>query len=288
MATKHEKRNYRDKMFLHLFGQCKNARENFLSLYNAIHNSELKIEDVHIEPYMIENIAHNGLYNDVSMLIDNKIIILVEHQSTVNVNMPLRCLEYVTELYSRMVQTDNKYNSKIISLPAPEFYVMYNGKTKVPEESTIKLSDAFCKNRYSNILGLDLVVKVFNIKKEDNPDILKRSKILNGYSTFVNYVEFAKKQKLTKPIKYAIDKCIKENILTDYFSQLSKEEREMIFTNEYDYETDIRVKTKEAFEDGEQKARLEDAVTAVKKLNITPETAAQTFDVDLSELMKNL
>lgn len=38
MATKHEKRNYRDKMFLHLFGQCKNARENFLSLYNAIHN----------------------------------------------------------------------------------------------------------------------------------------------------------------------------------------------------------------------------------------------------------
>ncbi|MDY2840109.1 MAG: hypothetical protein SOT46_07055 [Treponema sp.] len=36
---------------------------------------------------------------------------------------------------------------------------MYNGKTKVPEESTIKLSDAFCKNRYSNILDLDLVVK---------------------------------------------------------------------------------------------------------------------------------
>ena len=38
-------------------------------------------------------------------------------------------------------------------------------KTKVPEESTIKLSDAFCKNRYSNILGLDLVVKDYiNLK----------------------------------------------------------------------------------------------------------------------------
>ena len=40
--------------------------------------------------------------------------------------------------------------------------------------------------------------------------------------------------------------------------------------------------------EGVSQARLADAITAVKKLNITPETAAQTFDVDLSELMKNL
>ena len=48
MAKK--KHSYRDSLFVDLFGKCENAKENFLSLYNAIHDTNLKINEVTIEP----------------------------------------------------------------------------------------------------------------------------------------------------------------------------------------------------------------------------------------------
>ncbi|MBR5646845.1 MAG: Rpn family recombination-promoting nuclease/putative transposase [Treponema sp.] len=73
--------------------------------------------------------------NDVSWEIDGKLIVLVEHQSTINGNMPLRCLEYVTRIYEEIVPVKKRYAEKIYKIPNPDFYVVYVGdKDYIPED----------------------------------------------------------------------------------------------------------------------------------------------------------
>ena len=81
------KQNYRDSLFVDMFGKCEHAKENFLSLYNALHDTNLKIDEVTIEPITLKNVVYTGVINDVSMRINDSIIVLAEQQSTVNFNM---------------------------------------------------------------------------------------------------------------------------------------------------------------------------------------------------------
>ena len=37
---------------------------------------------------------------------DDRLIVLVEHQSTINENMPLRLLEYVSRIYEQIVPSE--------------------------------------------------------------------------------------------------------------------------------------------------------------------------------------
>jgi len=211
---------YRDNMFVSLFGRCVNAKENFLSLYNAIHDTNLKIGEVKITPMMLDNVVYTGLYNDVSMLIDDKFIVLAEQQSTINNNMPLRCLEYVTRLFEKQFEQQKKYNKTLIKLPTPEFYVFYNGRDDYPLEQEMKLSDAF--KELNPDIQLELKVKIFNINHSKNHEILSKCKTLADYSTFVKYAMEAQKNKDPSFIRYAIDRCIKENVMVNYLQGLSK------------------------------------------------------------------
>ena len=86
-------------MFVDLFGKDKTARKNFISLYNALHGTDLKLEETDLVPEMIENTLYMAYSNDVAMQVNGKIVVLIEHQSTINNNMPLRLLDYVTRIY---------------------------------------------------------------------------------------------------------------------------------------------------------------------------------------------
>jgi len=215
-----ENTKYRDNMFVSLFGRCVNAKENFLSLYNAIHDTNLKIGEVKITPMMLDNVVYTGLYNDVSMLIDDKFIVLAEQQSTINNNMPLRCLEYVTRLFEKQFEQQKKYNKTLIKLPTPEFYVFYNGQEDYPLEQEMKLSDAF--KELNPDIQLELKVKIFNINHSKNHEILNKCKTLSDYSIFVKYAMEAQKNKDSNFIRIAIDRCIKENVMVNYLQGLSK------------------------------------------------------------------
>ena len=79
--AKHNRR-YKDSVFVDFFGEDKNAKSNFLSLYNALHGTELDAS-AELEPLRLEQVMYMAFRNDVACLIDGKIIVLVEHQSTV-------------------------------------------------------------------------------------------------------------------------------------------------------------------------------------------------------------
>ena len=250
-----QKRDYKSSLFVNMFGRNVNAKEHFLSLYNAIHDTNFKIGEVEIKPVTLENVVYNNIENDVSMEINDSIVVLAEHQSTINNNMPFRCLEYLVAHYNRFFTDNDKYNTKEIKLPRPECYVFYNGDDAFPQEKIMRLSDAFKKIKRTTSLkdlpeslSLDLSVKIYNINKEANHPILQKCEALLAYSNFTEYARIGKRNGEKNPPKYALNMCRQGNLLTEYFNNLSKEEQSMIF-GEWDQEKFIEVQKKIAVED---------------------------------------
>ena len=256
MTQEKTNRNYKDSVFVDLFAHDITAKENFISLYNALHETNLDAKTTEIQPVMLERVLYMKYYNDIAMLIDGKIVILIEHQSTINKNMPFRFLEYIARIYEKITTKDEKFGRKLVKLPVPEFYVFYNGKDDYPTESVMKLSDAFMqldgklKNQLENAnYPLEISVKVININVDKENPILKRCEALKEYSEFIEQVRSNIENNVPEPLTNAIKEAIKKGFLSDYLNRKSTEVQNMLLA-EYDYDTDIAVQRREAREEG--------------------------------------
>ena len=265
MTQEKTNRNYKDSVFVDLFAHDITAKENFISLYNALHGTNLDVKTTDVQPVMLEQVLYMKYYNDIAMLIDGKIVILIEHQSTINKNMPFRFLEYIARIYEKITTKDEKFGRKLLKLPVPEFYVFYNGKDDYPTESIMKLSDAFMrlsddsrlKNLHENAnYPLEISVKVININVDKENPILKRCEALKEYAEFIEQVRSNIENNAPEPFTNAIKQAIKKGFLSDYLNRKSTEVQNMLLA-EYDYDTDIAVQRREAFDDGLSQGRNE-------------------------------
>jgi len=248
-------RKYKDSVFTDLFGSDRYGNKNFLDLYNALSGNDYKLDQVKLERKVIEQSLYKTFNNDVSWEINGKLIVLVEHQSTINQNMPFRCLEYVTRIYEGIVPVKERYAEKIYKIPNPDFYVVYVGKKLMPKETELRLSDAFYTKDSSK---LELVVKVKNCSDPKLLPIVKTCDILEQYCRFIEIVEqnfskFRPKHSFRKAIYQAME----EGVLTEYLDRKSREVINMLCAK-YDYKMDIAVKKEEAFQDGKEAQIIED------------------------------
>jgi hypothetical protein len=69
--------------------------------------------------------------NDISFLLDKKQVVLLEHQSTPNENMPLRLLMYIGRVYEKILTSKDIYRSRRITIPRPNFIVLYNVRLRL-------------------------------------------------------------------------------------------------------------------------------------------------------------
>ena len=241
-------RKYKDSVFVDLFSEDEKAKENFLSLYNALHNTHLPLS-CPVENIRLDNVMYMNIINDVSCLVDNKIIVLAEHQSTINENMPLRFLQYIARLYEKLQAPTDRYLRKLSKIPTPEFYVFYNGLEDYPESTMLKLSDAFMTK--PDTLPLELEVKVYNINKSKGSEVLSRCKTLDEYSLFVEEVRVQTQRDPENGFTNAVKICIEKGILKEYLQRKSREVINMLLA-EYDYDTDIAVQREESLRIGIQ------------------------------------
>ena len=121
-------REYKNSVFTLLFG----TPEKMLELYNAVSGNNLPI-DTPIEIATLTDALFMDQINDLAFVIEGRLVVLIEHQSTVCQNMPLRLLMYIARVYERLVDRKSLYRDKLISLPRPEFYVIYNGTAPMPD-----------------------------------------------------------------------------------------------------------------------------------------------------------
>jgi hypothetical protein len=251
-------RNHKNSVFSSLFSNPDVLRE----LYSAIEGIPIP-PDIPIDINTLTDILYKGQINDISFLIDNRLVVLIEHQSTINNNIPLRLLMYIARVYEKIVNRKKLYQTKLEKIPKPEFIVLYNGEKRHPDYKKLKLSDAFkniegLKLSDSNVMPLELVVQVYNVNHGHNPEILKKSETLDNYSIFIDKIRECQKEEksLEKAAKSAIIYCIKNNILKDYLEAHASEVLNMLLT-EWNQDEYLEVACEEAREEGREEGREE-------------------------------
>ena len=200
-------------------------------------------------------------FNDVAFAVESQLLIFCEHQSTINPNMPLRLLHYTTDtLYSWFVDGESLYSGSLHKIPAPKFFVLYNGKDKLKEE-VLKLSDAYVTQGES--FSLELVVKVLDVNYGSGCEALAKSQSLNGYAYLIAQIESLRQQGTPRDaaIRDSIKKCVEEGVLVDFLKENFEEVANML-NLQYDQETEYRVVAREAKAEGRVEGRVEGKIEA--------------------------
>ena len=262
-------RNYKDTVSRMLFRDPENA----LSLYNAL-NGTSYTDASQITFNMLDNAIYMGMQNDISFLIMNEVN-LYEHQSTYNLNMPLRDLFYVAELLQVYVKDQSLYSSKLIKLPTPHFVVFYNGVEDKPEKRILRLSEAF--EVPTGDPELELKVTILNINPEMNKDLKEQCPVLKQYTQYVEQVRCnSADMPLEQAVETAIEYCIRHNILKEF---LSKQKAEVIKMSifEYDKEREMELIRRDEREIGKEMGIQEERQRAQAELDKNRENTIRSI-----------
>jgi len=243
-------RKHKNNVFNMLFSEPQATIE----LYNAVTGKNYP-PDTKVEIVTLSDALFNGQLNDVAFVLDGKLVVLMEHQSSLNNNMPLRMFIYMGREYEMMTGGKDLYKEKLIEIPTPEFIVLYNGKEEFPDFKEFRLSDAY-KIKDGNP-NLELIAKVYNINKGRNADIIDKSPVLKGYSELVAEVNKNRETMgLADAIVAAVKSCMERGILVYFLKRHASEVLNMLFT-EWNLEDAIAVRCEEAREDATEKRDLQ-------------------------------
>ena len=202
---------YRDSVFRDYF----NTPERLLSLCNSVLGTEYRnAAKLHINT--LEGIFFDNQKNDISCTLEDNFLVLIEHQTSVNNNMPFRCLSYVAELLNNLVEDKDKlYHKALIRFPRPKFFVLYDGDAKEPIQKEMRLSDAFSGDGST----LELVVTALNINFGLEQPLLEKCQYLREYSTLVGKVKeglragLTRKAAISRAVKYCLDNGLMKGYL---------------------------------------------------------------------------
>jgi DNA-binding NarL/FixJ family response regulator len=294
---------YKDSVFSFLFSDPALLRE----LYCALEGVDLP-PGLPVSINTLRNILFLGPVNDISFEIGDKLVVLIEHQSTINPNMALRLLLYIAKMCEKKVKDRNLYGSKLVQVPRPEFWVLYNGTAPYPEEETLRLSDAFEKVTALGLpekTALELEVRVVNINGGRNGAAVQRSKTLAQYSAFIDRVRTFTEElgDREEGMKAAIRYCREHDILKAFLETHAGEVLNMLL-EEYTVEDAMALMRKESLEEGRMEGReegraegreegreegrmegREEAVANLLAYGMTPEQISRALKLPLEDVL---
>lgn len=220
-------RNYKDRIFRMVFRE----KKALLALYNAMNETDYENED-DLKVTTLESALYLEMKNDVSFVLYDELL-LYEHQSTKNPNLPLRNLFYVSNVYSELTKDLFLYGSVPVQIPEPKFVVFYNGLENMQEREVLKLSSLYAKK--AEHISLELETLVLNVNVGYNKILMERCRQLSDYAQFVSEVRkrLSKKIPLSEAVNEAVEDCIQRGILAEF---LSKNRAEVIKVSIYEYD----------------------------------------------------
>ncbi len=245
--TRLANRNYKDTIFRMLFEN----KENLLSLYNAIGGTSYDNSE-ELTVVTLENAVYMNMKNDLAFILGMQLN-LYEHQSTLNPNLPLRFLFYVSAEYQSLTRNKTLYSDTLIRLPAPKFFVFYNGEKPADEQRILNLSDAFqCP---ADTPDLELRVTQLNINTGFNEAIKDTCQTLKEYMQYTDCVrKYAKNMPLNEAVETAIEFCITNGILADFLRK-NRSEAYAVSIFEYDAERVRQILDEEKLAEGKSQYR---------------------------------
>lgn len=286
----HHNTKYKDSLFRRVFGaEDKRSARWRLELYNAL-SGKKHTNPEELEITTLESVIYIKVKNDVSFLVDSQMN-LWEHQSTMNLNMPLRGLIYFSVLYQKHLIKNEEalFTTKLVKIPAPQYIVFYNGDDTIEDVRKLRLSDAFID--FNSPGDFEWTATMININKNHNANLHKNCKALYDYCVFIDRVKSNIKNGMEKEaaIDEAIDWAVKENLLEGFIKEQRAEVRMDLLT-EFDQEQYDRIRRREGFEEGvvsgaQQKA-IEAATNLLKMNKLSPEEIAQAQGLPLEQILE--
>lgn len=236
-----EQRKYKDTIFRSVFSNPADA----IDLYNQISDTKIN-SDAPVEIVTLTDELYVKQLNDLGLLIDNKLIVLVEQQSTYSKNLPLRLLMYIAREYEKVLDKKSLYRSKRVEIPNPEFFVLYNGSKPLNAwKQTLRLSDLYVTKQHTP--SLELTVTLIDINSSQFK--IAKNSTLQQYITAIK--EFKNCHETDGDMVKCIDNLIKQNILKEFLEKHSSEVLNMI-TYEITQEEYDEILREEGREEGKE------------------------------------
>ncbi len=89
------KRKIKDSVFTNLFQD----KKYLLQLYKSLHPEDGNVTEDEIEDVTIKHVLVDADYNDLGFSVGNRLMVLVESQSTWTLNIIIRALMYLIQTY---------------------------------------------------------------------------------------------------------------------------------------------------------------------------------------------
>ena len=234
---------YRDTVFRTLF----HNEERAIELFNAIGGTDYP-RGTPVKFLSKGDKSLSGRKSDLAVVIDNQLLAMQEHQSSINPNMPLRFLPYTADvLYTWLNNKADLHKNRLVTIPTPKFYVLYNGKDELKQD-VLQLSDAFRTD--SRVFSMELVVKVIDINHSKKNVALQKSPSLGGYAYLMEQIRERAASGVSRDIAIAeaVRHCIKSGIIEKFLKEHYEEVCGMLMY-EISYEDEMAIKVEEARED---------------------------------------
>lgn len=264
----------KDSVFTNLFQD----KKYLLQLYKALHPEDCNVTEDEIADVTIKHILVDADYNDLGFSIGNRLMILVESQSTWTLNIIIRALMYLIQTYHDYFKRTNQnlYGSKKVNVPIPELYVIFTGERKnIPD--TISLSKEFFGKAKS---AIDAEIKVLYQENENN--------IIGQYIIFSKvYNEQRKLYGNTKQtVIETIRICKDRNVLKEYLESKEQEVVDIMMTL-FDDEQILKAYAKDIEDNKEKETERKTAERLIKKGKMTLEDIAECVpSLSFDELKK--
>ncbi len=237
-------REYKDSVFSMYMTR---DPKRLIEVYNALQNTNYPL-NTPVEINTLSDVLYKNRINDISFLLDGKLISMWEHQSTINYNITVRFVMYYARELEKEISSENIYRRSRIPIPAPECIVLYNGTDPAPDEQILHLSSSFIEQPS---IPVEFSVRIVNINKGHNPEMMAKSKSLSDYSTFIDYVRQNQHagMKLDEAIRQAVLTCQREDIMQPFLTKHASEVENMLLT-EWNWEDAMSAERKEGKAEG--------------------------------------
>ena len=215
----HVNRNTKDSIFCDLFSRP----EYCLQLYQVLHPEDTDVREENIVLMTLSSLMMRNRFNDLGFLVRDRLLVLVECQSTFTENILIRFILYLADTYNRYISKMNLniYGTKKVLLPIPELYVIYHGdRGDKPDE--ISLS--------KDIFGVESADNIFvDVKARIIYDSIPGD-IINQFITFARVFDeqIQLYGRTRKAVEETLRICRDQDVLKEYLK--NKEAEEIMFT----------------------------------------------------------
>ncbi len=215
--TKVAKHTAKDSLFTDLFRD----KKYLLQLYQALHPEDKTATEDSLTDITINNVLVNGQYNDLGFMVNGKLMILTEAQSTWSVNIIVRTLLYFAQPLQEHLEKEGAdlYGSRKVELPESELYVIYTGE-RVSHPEELSLVEEFFKDKRSAV-----EVKVKMLYGTVDPNRIDGEDIIGQYVIFTRIFneQIRLHGRTAEAVIETIRICKDRDILKEYLSERERE-----------------------------------------------------------------